>query len=295
MSRVAFVGLGLMGRPMAENLLAAGHELSVASRSPAPVAALAVAGARAAESPAEAVAGAEFAITMLPDGGVVSSVYEGEGGLLEAAAPGALLIDMSTIAPAEAQRLQAEAASRDLGLLDAPVSGGDVGAREGTLTIMVGGEQAEFERALPLFEAMGSAVTHVGPAGAGQVVKACNQVAVALILEGLVEAVTLGAAAGVEPATILDVFAGGMVGGRMLEARGPALISREHEPGFRLEHHLKDLGIALAEARERGVELPATPIVKQLMEQLQSEGRGAENHTALIDAVEGKSAHPQGR
>jgi 2-hydroxy-3-oxopropionate reductase len=285
-SRIAFVGLGLMGRPMAENLLAAGHEVVVFSRSPEPVAALAAAGARAAASAAEAARGADAAITMLPDGPAVLELMEGEAGILAALPEGALAVDMSTIAPAEARRLAAAGAACGVGMLDAPVSGGDVGARAGTLTIMVGGEPAEFARALPLLEAMGSSVTHVGPAGAGQVVKACNQVAVALILEGLVEAVTLGAAAGVDPETILEVFAGGMVGGRMLEARGPALLSREHEPGFRLEHHLKDLGIALAEARERGVELPATPVVMELMKQLHDEGRGAENHTALIDAVE---------
>ncbi len=290
MSRVAFVGLGLMGRPMAANLLAGGHEVVVANRSPEPVAALEAAGAVGAASPAEAARGADAAITMLPDGPTVQALMEGEDGILAALPEGALAIDMSTVAPAEARQLAAAAAERGVGFLDAPVSGGDAGARAGTLTIMVGGELADFARALPLFEAMGSSVTHVGPAGAGQVVKACNQVAVALILEGLVEAVTLGAAAGIEPETVLGVLAGGMVGGRMLEARGPALVSREHEPGFRLEHHLKDLGIALAEARERGVELPATPVVKQLMEQLQAEGRGAENHTALIDAVE----HPGG-
>jgi 2-hydroxy-3-oxopropionate reductase len=286
MSRVAFVGLGLMGRPMAENLLAAGHEVVVANRSPEPVAALEAAGGEGAASAAAAAHGADAAITMVPDGPTVHALMAGEEGIIAALPEGALAIDMSTIAPAEARELAAIGAERGVGVLDAPVSGGDVGARAGTLTIMVGGETADFERALPLFEAMGSSVTHVGPAGAGQVVKACNQVAVALILEGLVEALTLGAAAGVDPETILDVFAGGMVGGRMLEARGPALLSRQHEPGFRLEHHLKDLGIALAEASERGVELPATPVVKQLMEQLHAEGRGAENHTALIDLVE---------
>jgi len=288
MSRVAFVGLGLMGRSMAENLLAAGHEVVVANRSPGPVEALEARGARGAASAAEAARGADAAITMLPDGPTVLALMEGEEGIVAALPEGALAIDMSTIAPAEARRLADAGAERGVSVLDAPVSGGDVGARQGTLTIMVGGEREDFERALPLFEAMGSSVTHVGPAGAGQVVKACNQVAVALILEGLVEAVTLGAAAGVNPETILDVFAGGMVGGRMLEARGPALLSRDHEPGFRLEHHLKDLGIALAEAQERGVDLPATPVVKALMEQLHAEGRGAENHTALIDAVEAR-------
>jgi len=291
-SRVAFVGLGLMGRPMAENLLAAGHDVVVANRSPEPVAALEAAGAEGATSAAEAARGADAAITMLPDGPTVDALMRGEDGILAALPEGALAIDMSTIAPAEARQLSAAAAERGVGFLDAPVSGGDVGARAGTLTIMVGGEAADFERALPLFEAMGSSVTHVGPSGAGQVVKACNQVAVALILEGLVEAVTLGAAAGVDPETILGVFAGGMVDGRMLEARGPALLSRDHQPGFRLEHHLKDLGIAIDEARARGVELPATPVVKALMEQLQAEGRGAENHTALIDAVEHSAKSP---
>lgn len=290
MSRVAFVGLGLMGRPMAENLLAAGHEVVVANRSPEPVAALAAAGAEGAASAAEAARGADVTITMLPDGPTVHALMLGEEGILGAMREGTLAIDMSTIAPAEARLLAAAGAERGIGFLDAPVSGGDVGAREGRLTIMVGGEPADFERALPLLEAMGSSVTHVGPAGAGQVVKACNQVAVALILEGLVEAVTLGTAAGIEAETVLGVLGGGMVGGRMLEARGPSLVSGEHEPGFRLEHHLKDLRIALAEARERGVELPATPVVERLMERLQAEGRGAENHTALLDAVQAPPA-----
>ena len=286
MSRVAFVGLGLMGRPMAENLLAAGHEVVVSNRSPAPVEALESAGAEGAASAAEAARGADAAITMLPDGPTVQALMSGEEGILAALPSGALAIDMSTIAPSEARQLAAAGAERGVGFLDAPVSGGDVGAREGTLTIMVGGERGDFERARPLFEAMGSSVTHVGGPGAGQVVKACNQIVVALTLEGLVEAVTLGAAAGVDPQTILDVLGGGMAASRMLEARGPALVSRRHEPGFRLEHHLKDLGIALAEAADRGVELPATPVVKRLMAQLDAEGRGAENHTALIDAVE---------
>ena len=286
MSRIAFVGLGLMGRPMAENLLAAGHEVAVFSRSPEPVAALAAAGARSSTSAAEAARGADAAITMLPDGPTVLALMEGEEGILAALPRGALAIDMSTIAPAQARRLAAAGAERGIGVLDAPVSGGDVGAREGTLSIMVGGEAADFERALPLFEALGRTITHVGGAGSGQVVKACNQVAVALILEGLAEALALGAAAGVEPETVLGVLAGGMVGGRMLEARGPNLLSREFEPGFRLGHHHKDLGIAIAEAAEHGVALPATPVVHELMEQLRDAGRGGEDHTALIDAVE---------
>jgi 2-hydroxy-3-oxopropionate reductase len=283
--RVGFVGLGVMGRPMAENLLAAGHELTVASRSPEPVEALAAAGAAAAASPAEAARGAEAVITMLPDGAAVAEVCEGEDGIFAAAAPGTLLIEMSTIAPAEARDLAAAAAEDGLAMLDAPVSGGDVGARAGTLSIMVGGAEADFERALPLFEVLGSTVTRVGEAGAGQVVKACNQVVVALTIEALAEALTLGEAAGVDGATILDALGGGLAGNRVMEVRRGNLLGREFEPGFRVELHAKDLGIALAAAAELGVELPATPVVAALMDRLREQGRGGEDHTALLAAV----------
>jgi 2-hydroxy-3-oxopropionate reductase len=285
--RVGFVGLGVMGRPMAENLLAAGHELTVASRSPEPVAALAAAGASVAASPAEAARGTEAVILMLPDGAAVAAVSEGEDGVLAAAAPGTLMIDMSTIAPAEARRLADAGAERGLAVLDAPVSGGDVGARAGTLSIMVGGEEADFERALPLFEALGSTVTHVGGAGAGQVVKARNQVVVALTIEALAEALTLGEAAGVEAATILDVLGAGLAANKVMEVRRENLLRGEFPPGFRIELHRKDLGIALDAAAELGVELPATPVVTALMDRLREAGRGGEDHTALLAAVQG--------
>jgi len=284
-SRVAFVGLGVMGRPMAENLLAAGHELTVASRSPEPVAALVAAGARAAATPAEAAREAEAVITMLPDGAAVAAVTEGEDGVLATAPPGALVIDMSTIAPAESRRLAAAGGERGLAVLDAPVSGGEVGARAGTLSIMVGGERADFERALPLLEAMGSRVTLVGGVGAGQVVKAANQIVVALTIEALAEALTLGEAAGVEPASILDALGGGLAANRVMEVHREKLLEREFEPGFRVELHRKDLGIALEAAAELGVELPATPVVAELLGRLGEQGRGGEDHTALLDAV----------
>lgn len=286
--RVGFVGLGVMGRPMAENLLAAGHELTVASRSPGPVSALEAAGARAAATPAEAARGAEAVITMLPDGGAVAAVSEGPDGVFAGAEPGTLLIEMSTIAPAEARRLAAAGAERGLAVLDAPVSGGDVGAREGTLSIMVGGTEADFERALPLLGVLGSTVTRVGEAGAGQVVKACNQVVVALTIEAVAEALALGEAAGVEPATILDVLGGGLAANKVMEVRRENLLGREFPPGFRVDLHRKDLGIALETAAELGVELPATPLVAALMDRLREQGRGGEDHTALLDAVAGE-------
>jgi 2-hydroxy-3-oxopropionate reductase len=287
--KVGFVGLGVMGRPMAENLLAAGHELTVASRSPEPVAALAEAGAVAAATPAEAARGADAVILMLPDGAAVAAVSEGEDSVLAAAEAGALVIDMSTIAPAQARRLAAAGAERGLAVLDAPVSGGDVGARAGTLSIMVGGQEADFERALPLFEALGSTVTHVGGAGAGQVVKACNQVVVALTIEALSEALTLGEAAGVDPATILDVLGAGLAANRVMEVRRENLLRGQFPPGFRVELHRKDLGIALDAAAELGVELPATPLVAGLMDRLREAGRGGEDHTALLAAVQSLS------
>ena len=285
--RVGFVGLGVMGRPMAENLLAAGHELTVASRSPGPVEALVAAGASAGANPAEAARGAEAVITMLPDGAAVAAVCEGEDGVFAGAAPGTLVIEMSTIAPAQARQLAAAGAERRLAVLDAPVSGGDVGARAGTLSIMVGGEGAAFERARPLFEVLGATVIRVGAAGAGQVVKACNQVVVALTIEALAEALTLGEAAGVDGATILDALGGGLAANRVMEVRRENLLGREFAPGFRVELHRKDLGIALDAAAELGVELPATPIVAELMDRLREQGRGGEDHTALLAAVEG--------
>ncbi|MGV1049623.1 MAG: NAD(P)-dependent oxidoreductase [Solirubrobacterales bacterium] len=285
MSRVAFVGLGVMGRPMAENLLGAGHELTVASRSPEPVAALEAAGARAAATPAQAAAGAEAVITMLPDTAAVSAVLDGPDGILAAAAPGTLVIEMSTIDPAESRRLAARGAELGLAVLDAPVSGGDVGAREATLSIMVGGAAPDFERARPLLGALGSTVTRVGEAGAGQVVKACNQVVVALTIEGLAEALALAGAAGIEPRTVLDVLGAGLAANRVMEVRRDNLLSGEFPPGFRVDLHRKDLGIALDAARELGVTLPATPVVAGLMDRLREEGRGSEDHTALLAAV----------
>lgn len=284
--KVAFVGLGVMGRPMAHNLLAAGHDLTVASRSPEPVAELVEAGAGAAPDPAAAARGADIVITMLPDSPQVLEVMTGRDGLLEAAEPGALVIDMSTISPLVAADLATRGAALGIGVLDAPVSGGDIGAAEATLSIMVGGAEENFARAMPVFEALGSTVTYVGRAGSGQLVKACNQIVVALTIEAVSEALTLGAAGGVEPDKILDVLGGGLAASRVMEVRRRNFLEHDYTPGFRVGLHHKDLGIALATAREYGVVLPATPIVDQLLQSLSQQGDGSLDHTALLSAVE---------
>lgn len=271
MTRIAFIGLGVMGRPMADNLSAAGHEVSEVGRE---------------HSPAAAAAAAEVVITMLPDSPDVLGVMEGEDGVLAGAAAGTLLIEMSTISPRVAAGLAETAQQRGLAMVDAPVSGGDVGAREGTLSIMVGGEAADVERARPLLEVLGSRVTYCGGPGAGQVVKACNQVAVALEIEAVAEALVLGESAGVEAETILDALGGGLAASRVLEVRRENFLSRSYRPGFRAELHRKDLGIALETAAEHGVALPATPVVERLLGILGEAGRGGEDHTAVLDAVE---------
>ncbi|MBA2364359.1 MAG: NAD-binding protein, partial [Chloroflexia bacterium] len=214
--RIGFIGLGIMGKPMAHHLMDAGYALTVYSRSRGPVDEIVAEGATAAASPSELAERSAIVITMLPDSPDVQAVVAGEDGVLSDAREGALIIDMSTISPITARDLAAQARQQGVGMLDAPVSGGDVGARNATLSIMVGGSAEDFARAEPLFGAMGKTITHVGPAGAGQVVKACNQVVVALVLEAVSEALVLGSKAGVDPATIIQVLSGGMAATRVM-------------------------------------------------------------------------------
>ena len=288
--KVGFVGLGIMGAPMARNLLAAGYELVVYNRSRAKAEGLAGDGAAVAGSPAEVARGAEVVITMLPGPPEVEAVF---GEMLGAADEGTLLIDMSTSSPVLARGLAADAREKGIGVLDAPVSGGDVGAIEGTLSIMVGGEEADFERVRPLFEAMGGTVTHVGGAGAGQTVKACNQIVVALVIEAVSEALVLGERAGVEPSKVLDVLSGGLAGNKVMEVKREKLLSRDFSPGGKSRFHLKDLGIALAAARESGVPLPVTTVVNQMFGALVAGGRGDDDHSALLALLDGW-ARPMG-
>ena len=292
--KVGFIGLGIMGRPMAENLIGAGHELVLYNRTREKAEELAGDNAIVAGSPREVAEQSDIIITMLPDSPQVEEVLAGEGGVLEGLREGALIVDMSTISPAVTKELAEEAGERGASMLDAPVSGGDVGAIEGTLSIMVGGEEADFERAKPLFEAMGKTITHVGESGAGQVVKAANQIVVALTIEAVSEALVLGSKAGVSPAKILDVLGGGLAGNKVMEAKREKMLGHSFDPGFRIELHHKDLGIALAAGREYGVALPVTAVVDQMLETLKAKGRGDRDHSALLTLIEDSSGHEIG-
>jgi 2-hydroxy-3-oxopropionate reductase len=284
--RVGFVGLGIMGKPMATNLMDAGYKLTVHNRSPEKALELGEAGASVANSPKELAENTDIIITMLPDSPQVSEVVAGEEGVLEGITEGSLIVDMSTISPVVTEELSEAVKEKGASMLDAPVSGGDVGAIEGTLSIMVGGEEADFHRAKPLFEAMGKTITHVGPVGAGQVTKAANQVVVALTIEAVCEALVLGSAGGVAPEKILDVLSGGLAGNKVMEVKREKFLSHRFEPGGKVEFHRKDLGIALAAGREYGVVLPVTAVVYQMFEALIARGRGGWDHSALLTLVE---------
>ena len=286
MERIGFIGLGIMGKPMARNLLKAGYQLVVHNRSRGPVEELQREGAEGAGSPAEVAERSDVIITMLPDTPDVRQVVEGERGVLEGIRQGSLLIDMSTISPIATRELASRVEERGARMLDAPVSGGDVGAQQGTLSIMVGGREEDFQRALPIFQVLGKTITYLGPSGSGQVVKACNQIVVALTIEAVSEALVLGAKAGVDPAKIVQVLMGGMAGNRVLEMRKDNFLGHTFTPGFKVALHHKDLGIALQTGRELGVPLPATALVDQAFAALEARGRSQQDHTALITLLE---------
>jgi 2-hydroxy-3-oxopropionate reductase len=284
--KIGFVGLGLMGRPMARNIMEAGYELTVHNRSRGKVEELVAEGAEAAESPKEVAECSGIIFTMLPGPPEVREVVLGEDGLLRGAGEGSLLVDMSTSSPVLASSLARTAREQGVGMLDAPVSGGDVGATEGTLSIMVGGDEKYFVRAKPLFEAMGKTVVHVGGSGTGQTVKACNQVVVALTIEAVSEALVLGSTAGVDPAKVIEVLSGGLAGNSIMEVKAEKFLSRDFEPGGKAESHHKDLRIALEAGREHGVPLPVTALVEEMFEALMAKGRSDWDHSALVTLVE---------
>lgn len=287
--RIGFIGLGIMGRPMVRNLVKAGFEVVVHNRSRPAVDELVseLAGVVAASSPAEVAGQVAIVITMLPDSPDLRAVVFGSDGLLSAMGAGDLLIDMSTIAPATAIEVGDALAAKGASALDAPVSGGDKGAIAGTLSIMVGGSDADFARATPLFEAMGKTVVHVGGSGAGQIVKACNQVVVALNYAAVSEALVLGSKAGVDPEKIVQVLGGGLAASRVLELRGASMIAHDFQPGFRVDLHRKDLGIALATGKEHAVPLPVTALVGQLFDVVAARGDGGLDHSSLLSVIEG--------
>jgi 2-hydroxy-3-oxopropionate reductase len=290
-SKIGFIGLGIMGKPMARNLMKAGHSLVVFNRSAGPMDELAAEGAEKASNAREVAEKSDVVITMLPDSPQVQEVMNGEQGVLAGAKVNTLVIDMSTISPVVTQQLAQEAQAKGVRMLDAPVSGGDVGAQQGTLSIMVGGRAEDFEQAKPLFEVLGKTINHVGSNGAGQTVKACNQIVVALTIEAVSEALVLGSRAGVDPAVILRVLLGGFAANRIMEVRGPNFLQHNFKPGFKIALHEKDLGIALATGHEYGVPLPVTAIVDQMFQALKQRGLGDQDHSALLTLLEDWAQH----
>jgi len=290
--KIGFVGLGIMGKPMAKNLIKAGHELVIYGGSSA-ADELKDDGAEVADSYKAVAEQCGIVITCLPASDQVEEVYRGDEGLLAGADEGDLLIDMSTISPLVTKHLAQEASEHGVKTLDAPISGGEPKAVSGELSIMVGGDEEDFERATPLFEAMGSP-THVGEAGSGQIVKACNQIIVGIVLEGVSEALVLGSKAGVDPAKLIDAVSGGLAGTKVMDQKRDNWLEHDFEPGFRIELHHKDLGIALATAREVGVPLPVTALVDQMLQELQVKDRGALDHSALLTVLEDAAGHQVG-
>jgi 2-hydroxy-3-oxopropionate reductase len=279
--RVSFIGLGVMGKPMAGHLVEAGYDVGVHNRSRAAVDELAERGARVLDGPA-AAGEARFVITMLPDSPDVRSVA---GELIPALGEETIWIDMSTISPVLTRELAAEVEQRGAAMLDAPVSGGDKGAREAALSIMIGGPEETFEAARPVFEVLGKTIVRVGDAGAGQVVKACNQIMTAMAMQGMAEALVLGAKAGVDPNVIVDVLSGGLARCGALEVRGRRAATGDFEPGFRSRLHRKDLTIALETGDELEVPLEATALVRGLFDAMIESGRGDLDHSGLADLL----------
>ncbi len=293
MTKVGIVGLGIMGGPMASNLLKAGFDVIGFDVVPASLERLAGEGGTKAVSAAQAAAESDVVITMLPNHPQVEAVALGEGGVLDSAKPGTLYIDMSSIRPETARRLAEVGAERGVRVLDAPVSGGEKGAIDGVLSIMVGGAAEDFAAAQPIFDVLGKTIVHVGPAGAGQTVKAANQLVVGGIYGLVAEAIVLLEASGVDAGTGLDVLAGGLAGSRILELKRKSMVAREFAPGFRIDLHHKDMGIAIAAAREAGIALPMTGLVAQLIAAARAQGYGSLDHSVLLKVLEnfsGKAA-----
>jgi 3-hydroxyisobutyrate dehydrogenase len=284
--RVGFIGLGIMGRGMARNILKAGFPLRVWNRTASRMDELAAEGAGPASSPGDLAFHSDIIITCVSDTPDVEQVLLGEGGVIHGARPGSLVIDMSTISPRATQRIAAQLAERHIHMLDAPVSGGSEGAARGTLSIMVGGDVTQFERALPVFQAMGTTITHLGPIGAGQTTKLVNQILVVGHALAMSEALLFAQAGGVDLRKALEAVSGGAAGSWMLSNRGPQILARDWRPGFTIDLQQKDLRLVLQEADRLGVPLPGTALIHQLYRTLQARGLGHEGNHALIKALE---------
>ncbi len=291
MSRVGWIGTGIMGRSMAMHLISAGHELSLYNRTKERASDLLEAGARWGDSPADVAREAEFVFTIVGYPADVESVYFGESGLFSAAAAGLVLVDMTTSEPTLAERIAATAVEKSMASLDAPVSGGDVGAREARLAIMVGGAQDAYERVLPLFELMGQNIKRMGPAGAGQHTKMCNQTLIAAGMIGVVESLLYARRAGLDLEEVIRVIGKGAAGSWSINNLGPRIAAGDMEPGFMIEHFVKDMGIALGEARRMNLSLPGLALAFQFYQAAIAQGlsrKGTQALSVVLDALNGR-------
>ncbi len=284
--KVGFVGLGIMGKPMSRNLIQAGHQLVVFDIVAAAVDEIAAAGAAKGQSAADVAARSEVTITMLPDGPEVEAAVTGPNGVLAGAAAGSIVVDMSSISPLAAQRVAAACAAKGVGFLDAPVSGGEPKAIDGTLAIMAGGDREVFDKVLPLFQCMGSSATLTGPVGAGNVTKLANQIIVAVNIAAVAEALALATKAGLDPEVVFNAVKGGLAGSTVLNAKAPMIISRNFKPGFRIRLHQKDLRNALLAAESLKLSLPFTSLAQQALIALMNNGRGDLDHSAIATFIE---------
>jgi len=284
--RIGFIGLGIMGKPMAMNLLAAGYPLTVHSRSPGPVDEVVSRGATRASGAAEVATASDVTITMLPDTSDVELVLTGAGGVLDGVAAGALVIDMSSIDPAPTRAMAEVFARRDVAMVDAPVSGGERGAIDGTLSIMIGGEPDAVARAMPIFQVLGKTIVHVGPSGAGQVTKACNQLVVAATIEAVAEALLLAERSGVDPGKVREALLGGFAGSKILEVHGQRMLDRAFDPGFRIRLHRKDARIVEDAAHATGTPIPSFAVVAEQLQRALDDGDGELDHSGLYVELE---------
>ncbi len=290
---VGFVGLGLMGRPMALNLLKAGHEVFVWARRAESMPPLLDAGAHACADVAEMAGKASIIVTMVADAPDVEEIALGPAGIAAAGLADRLLIDMSTISPTASKSIAARLAERGVRMLDAPVSGGEAGAIAGKLTIMVGGAVEDFERALPLFEAMGASITHIGDCGAGQVAKACNQVITGVGVASVAEALNFARHSGVDAAAVREILTGGLANSRILENHGARMLARDFRPGFKSWMHLKDMRIVLDEAHGLHVQLPSAVAAAQMFAAMAGAGLAEEDSVAVIKLFERMGGNPE--
>lgn len=284
--KIGFIGIGIMGSHMSRHLMNAGYEVVAFDVYKPALEAVVADGAAEGKSSADVAARSDVVITMLPDSPDVEAVALGEDGIIESAREGLIFIDMSTIAPSTAIKVAETLGEKGVRCLDAPVSGGEVGAQNAALSIMVGGPKELFDEVTPILEIMGGTVTHCGDSGAGQTVKACNQIQVAMNFVGMAEALVLGAKAGVDPAIIIQVLSGGYAQTRVMDVRGPMAIRGNFEPGFRSRFHYKDLNIIMDTATSLQVPLPATAVAHELFTALMATGRGELDHSAVVNIIE---------